>query len=199
MRYLVGGLIGLTLAVGTWASPLVAQATPAASTVPIQLPPPNSHLVFVNTQRILPDVPGAKEAQAEFNKQVDAYNAEVQTLAAQADSLLADYRRQEAMMTPQAKDQRQQEILAKQQELQKRRAELEQQASQRQQELLAPILDKVRAMIETIRAENHYTIVLDSSPGSALLAADPSLDITQAVLARLKAESAQTAAKPGSG
>ena len=60
-------------------------------------------------------------------------------------------------------------------------------AQQRQQELLGPILEQVGAVIETLRSEGNYSIVLDASK-EGLVAADTTLDITDAVLARLGVE-----------
>jgi Skp family chaperone for outer membrane proteins len=42
-------------------------------------------------------------------------------------------------------------------------------------------------VLQGMRAEGNYAFILDAeAPGSALVAADPSLDITNQVLARLK-------------
>jgi Skp family chaperone for outer membrane proteins len=48
-------------------------------------------------------------------------------------------------------------------------------------------MDRVNAAIEEIRAEGSYALIVDVSSG-AVVAADPLLDLTQEVLARLNAE-----------
>jgi outer membrane protein len=171
-------------------APLTAQTT-AAENAP---PPRGTPFVYVNTQAILPEAPGAQEAQDAFNQELEAFNTEVQNLRAEVDSLLAQYQQQEAMLSPEARQQRQQDILAKQQEAQTRAGELEQQAGRRQQELLQPILDRVGAIIEQLRAENEYAVVFDVA-NTGVVAADPALDITRIVIARLSA--AGTAQNPG--
>lgn len=148
-------------------------------------PPAGTPMVFVNTQALLPQVPGAREAQQTWQEELQEYNTEVQRLRAEVDSLITSYRRQEAMLGPEVREQRQQAILQKQQQLQLRAGELEQRAGERQQELLAPILERVQRVIEEIRTENDYTIVFDLA-GSGVVAADPSLDITALVLERLE-------------
>lgn len=168
-------------AVGLLVGPLAGQSEGARP----QAPPPGTAMVFVNTQAILPQAPGAREAQQTWQQELQEYSSEVQRLQAEVDSLMAGYRRQEAMLSPQVREQRQQEILQKQQELQLRAAELEQRAGERQQELLGPILERVQRMIEEIRTEKNYTIVFDMA-GSGVVAADPSLDITALVLERLE-------------
>jgi Skp family chaperone for outer membrane proteins len=52
---------------------------------------------------------------------------------------------------------------------------------QRQNELLAPILNKLKTIIEKVAIENNYSIVFDASAGS-ILYAKPSLDITDLIL-----------------
>jgi len=148
------------------------------------MPPAGTSMVFVNTGAILPVAPGADAAQAQFQTELEGYQSELAALATELDSLVARYRRQEAMLDPAAKEQRQQEILDKQQAAQSRQFQLEQQSETRRGELLKPILDNVREIIEQIRAEREYSIVFDIAE-SGVIAADPELDITGAVLARL--------------
>ena len=74
-----------------------------------------------------------------------------------------------------------------------RQQELELQLNQRQQELLQPVNDRITAVIEEIRVEGNYAIILDAA-SAAIVAADPALDLTQEVLTRL-----QAADTPGPG
>ncbi|MFQ5677994.1 MAG: OmpH family outer membrane protein [Gemmatimonadota bacterium] len=180
---------GFALALGT--VPAGAQSPQEAA--PVTVPPAGTPMVFLNTQALLPQVPGAREAQQTWQEEVQQYNQEVEQLRARIDSLLASYRQQESMLSPDAKQQRQQEIVQKQQELQSRASELEQKAGARQQELLKPILERVQQVIEEIRQENSYTMVFDMA-GAGVVAADPALDITALVLQRLQSGDASAAA-----
>ncbi len=163
-----------------WAAPLAAQGGETGKA----LPPPGTTMVFVNTASILPVAPGADSAQTAFQAELQSYENELQGLAAEIDSLLAAYRRQESLLDPAAKQARQQAILQKQQDAQNRQLELERQSESRRSELLQPILNHVRAVIEEMRSELGYSIVFDIAE-SGVIAADPSLDITAAVLERL--------------
>ena len=78
--------------------------------------------------------------------------------------------------------------------------------AQRQSELMAPIMESVRKVLEDIRAEDGYAMIFSSEPGaSPILAADKNLDITDRVVSRLRATakpslpsaSAAPAPKPG--
>jgi outer membrane protein len=173
--------MGLVLAVAT---PLAAQAGQGGAGAPAA-PPAGTKFVYVNSQKLLQSTPGAGRAQQTWNQELGQYRSEVQSLAAQVDSLEQAYQRQESMLSDAAKSRKQKEIQDKRQQLQQRTQQLEQQASQRQQELLQPILNRVRGVIDQIRKERGYTMVFDAS-GAGLLAADPGLDITDLVIDRLK-------------
>ena len=57
----------------------------------------------------------------------------------------------------------------------------------RQADLVRPIMEQVQKVIETIRAEDGYSMILDvGSQASVVVAADKKLDLTDRILARLK-------------
>lgn len=174
----------LTTAAALGAAGLLAVTPALAQSTGEGLPPRGTAMVFVNTATILPVAPGAEAAQAQFQTELGTFQSELAGLASELDSLVAAYRRQEAMLDPEAKQARQQEILDKQQAAQTRQFQLEQQSEVRRTELLAPILEGVREVIEQLRAEREYAIVFDIAE-SGVIAADPELDITGAVLERL--------------
>lgn len=175
--------LGVMMIGGLLAAPLSAQE-PAVGEPPPPLPPEGTPLVFVNTQVILPIAPGADSAQAAFQLVLNEFDLELQDRAAEIDSLLTAYRQQESLLDPAGRERKQQEILAKQQEAQARQQELNLESDRRRTELLAPILERVTAVIDEIRAERSYSIVLDLTE-SGVVAADAALDITSAVLERL--------------
>jgi len=168
-------------ALATVALILVAQDAQAQGT-----PAPGTPVVYVRGQLILQSAPGAAEASRTFERELADMRTELQEQAAVVDSVLQDYQRQEVLLSPQAKEQKQGEILNLRNQLQQRQGEMDAQAQQRQQELLGPILEQVGSTIEAIRSENNYSIVLDASK-EGLVAADSVLDITDAVLSRLGA------------
>lgn len=163
-----------------------------------QLPPDGTQFVYINSQQIFENAPGASEAQETFQQELTGYQQELEGLVAELDSLQQAYQQQQGMLSEQAREERQQEIVDKQNQLQQRRAALDDQATQRQQELLNPILQRVQGVIEQVRQERGYTMVFDAStPG--LLAADPSLDITGLVLQRMQSGSGSTDTGAGAG
>lgn len=153
-------------------------------------PPQDTEFVYIDSQAILQQAPGASEAQQTWSRELAQYRSEVQQLATEIDTMQSNLEQQRDMLNQSAIDRRRQEIAEKQQELRQRAQELEQRAAQRQQELLGPILEEVRAVIDEIREEQGYTMVFDAS-AAGVLAADPRLDITGLVLERLQERQAR--------
>ena len=144
---------------------------------------------YVNSQDILAQAPGAKEAQVQFDADMQTYRTEVQAMSTDLENLVRQYEQQQVMLSPSAKQQREADIRGKQQAYQERLAAIDQRAAGRQQELVQPVMDKINQVIERLRSEGSYALIFDVSAGG-VVAADPSLDLTQEVIRRLKAGAA---------
>jgi len=146
-------------------------------------------IVFINSQQVLAGAPGAREAQTTLEREMGELRTQVQQMEQTLDSMMTAYDQRQVMLSPEARRELQDEIRARQREFQGRAQQMEQQASQRQAELLQPIMARVQQVIDALRAERGYALVLDAAEGG-LISADPSLDITQEVLTRLRSSTA---------
>lgn len=71
-------------------------------------------------------------------------------------------------------------------------AQIQQQAQQKEQELLQPFLKQIEDVIHQIRREEGYAMIFDiASPG--VVSYDESLDLTNMVIERLQAAGPPTA------
>jgi outer membrane protein len=179
-------LVGLALMVGVAAA---EAQTPVSTTLGTVGTPGGAafKLGYINSAVILEGAPGAKEASDAFNQYMQTTEAEVQRMGEQLQTLMANFERQQIALSPQAKTQRENEINQRRQEYQTRVEQLEQQASQRQKDLVQPVMDKITAVIEQIRTEGSYAMIFDVAAGS-LISADKTLDLTEEVLRRLRAQ-----------
>jgi outer membrane protein len=144
-------------------------------------------IAYVNPQALFENAPGRTDAEATFRRETESYRTELNRMSEALNKLVADYQRDEAKLAAPDKERRQRAIQAKEDTMRLRQQQLEQQAGQRQNELMAPIMESVRKVLEDIRAEDGYALILSSEPGSSpILAADKNLDITERVVARLK-------------
>lgn len=144
-------------------------------------------IAFVNPQALFENAPGRVAAESTFSKEAAGYRAELTRMSDALTQLVGAYQREEARLTAAQKETRQRAIQAKEDSLRGRQQQLEQQAAARQGELMAPIMEAVRKVLEDIRVEDGYAMILSHEPGSSpILAADKNLDITERVVARLR-------------
>src|SRR6059036_1382212 len=170
-------IVWVTLALGT--------GTGAAAQAPS--PGPQFRIAFVKSREILQSTPGYASAESTFNKEVQGFRDEVQKLQQQLDSAVQAFDQQSIALSPAAKQQKQKDLQQLQQKFEQRSNDLQTRAQQREQELLQPIQARVNAVIQGLRAEGNYALIFDAdAPGSNIVAADPALDVTSKVLARLK-------------
>ena len=142
---------------------------------------------YINSAAILQQAPGAQEANQQFNRDVEGYRAEVQKMGEELEAMAAQYEQQQLTLSPEAKTRREEDLRQRQAAYQQRVQQLDQQAQARQQELVQPVMDRITAVIEALRAEQGYALILDVAAGS-IISADPSLDLTDVVIQRLKAQ-----------
>src|SRR5689334_18202145 len=130
MRYsLRAGLALLLLAVAGE----VAVAQQAACT----------RVAYVNPQALFTAAPGRAEAQATYQKDADGYRAELTKMSDALAAMVSAYQKVEATLKDSVKTKRQAAIQAKEDSLRARQNELEQVANDRQNQLMAPIMETV--------------------------------------------------------
>jgi outer membrane protein len=145
-------------------------------------------IVYVNSQKIISQAPGRADAEAQFQKEMDQYKAQVQRMGDSLQTMVADYQKVEPTLSQSVKATRTKDLRDRQQAYQQHVQELEQTAQQREAELVRPIMEQINKIIEQIRTENGYSFILDAgSQAGVVVAADSTLDITNVVIKRLQA------------
>ena len=150
-------------------------------------------LGYINSQEILVNAPGAEEAQAAFDAEMSGYQNEIVQLETELQNLEAALQQQQLTLSPEARANREQQLQAKFQEYQQRTGQLQEVANQRRAALIQPVMDNITAVIEELREDGSYSLILDAAAGS-IVSADPALALTQEVITRLR-----SAADPGVG
>lgn len=143
---------------------------------------------YINSQTILAQAPGRAEAEAQFEREMTTFRQTVQKMGDSLNLLIANYEKEQISLSPAAKETRQKAIRSKEEEYQTKTRQLEQQAQQRQLELVEPIMKRINSIITQLRSEEGYAMIFDAgSSAGVVVAADSSLNVTDKVLARLKA------------
>ena len=139
---------------------------------------------YINSSAIVAESSAALAAQEQFQREMVPLESELQALETEIGELMNRYQAQQVTLSPDVRRNRQDQIVQKQQQYQTRMGEIEAEAARRQQELVAPIMERINGIIQEIRREGSYTFIFDVSAGG-LIAADEALDLTEEVIQRL--------------
>ena len=162
-----------TLALALVATPIAAQSAPK--------------LAYIDSRAILAQAPGRAEAEAQFQKEMQTYQTQVQRMGDSLNTLVAAYTKAEVTLSPAAKETRQKAIRDREAAYQERTQQMQQQAQQRQGELLGPIMEQINKAITDVRNADGYAFIFDvGAQGGVVVAADTTLNVTDKVIARLK-------------
>lgn len=174
---------------------LVGNAAGQAS----QAPPSGNKIGYINSALLLQQAPGRAEAEAQFEREVGVYRQQIQRMDDSLRTMMAAFDRDAPKLDSATRETRRTTIGRREVEYQGRARGLDSTMQARQAQLVKPIMERVQSVIETIRAEDNYAVILDvGSQVSVVVAADKRLDLTDRVLARLKSQGPPPAA-PASG
>lgn len=175
---LIGALLGSAVA----AQDVAAQAS-------------GTKIAYIHSARLFQEAPGATDVRNTLEKEMAKYRADLELLEDSIKNMVTDYQQKQVMLSPDAKKKQEEAIQAKDQALQLRQAQYQQTMQRRQEELVKPIMDKINTILEETRKEGGYAFILDAAQGM-IVASDSSLDLTEKVLAKLKAGATTSAAAP---
>ncbi|MBO8151967.1 MAG: hypothetical protein DRP91_07450 [Candidatus Neomarinimicrobiota bacterium] len=143
---------------------------------------------YVDSQRILNEFDEAREAQAKLDMEAKKLQDEYQRLLAKLDSLNKEYERQRLIMSETRRKEKEEEIMELQrqiQDFQVNKLGPNGEIYQKQAELVGPVLEKIKKVIQKIGEEENYDYIFDTVAGN-ILYADPAHDLTDKVLYELK-------------
>jgi outer membrane protein len=174
---------------------VIALVLPVTAVVAQAPQPGQGKIVFVNTQALMEAAPGRAAAESLLSKEGQGYQVQLQKLQDSLNAMLSNYQKAEPTLSATAKDTRQKALQALETELQAKNLQFQQQFDQRKNEVMAPITDLVKKVLDDIREEGGYAMILMNDPGqSIIVSADKNLDITDRAVSRLRATKAPAAA-----
>jgi outer membrane protein len=144
-------------------------------------------IAYIDSKVVMARAPGRQAAEDTFNKEMEASRTQVQKMGDSLQTMIADYLMVLGTLAANFRELREAAIRKKQEDYQTRAGALDQQMQQRQVELVKPIMDQIRKVLDEIRQEDGYAFILDAgADGGGIVAADRNLDITEKVISRLK-------------
>lgn len=144
-------------------------------------------LGYITSAILLEQAPGRAAAESLFAREAAPVQAQVKRMSDSLDAMVAAFQKRGATLTPAQRDAQTKEIEAKQASFQQRARDLQEKQQARQNELVQPILDRIKAAIEDVRVEGGYSFIFNVDQGSPIVAVDKNLNLTDRVLARLRA------------
>ena len=151
---------------------------------------PSLKIGYVDSEVIMGQFSEAIKAKSDLEGLVAKWRKDIDSMQTELQQMYTDYQKQGGTMKQDEQQKVQKNLVEKDQNLQQYR---EQKFGQpngeyftKQDQLLAPVKQKIFKAIETIAKEEHMQYVLDKAGEVIVLYADPEFDITYKVLDRLK-------------
>jgi len=141
---------------------------------------------FVNSEKIINELPEAKEAQQRLEGFVNNAQDEIKKRSDALQAKYEDYQKQSNMLNESAKQVRQKELVEEEQKLNQYRAEKQQELAAQREKVMKPIQEKVFKAIEKMAKDKKLSFVFDKANDVPLLYADPLYDFTPDVIILLK-------------
>jgi len=139
-----------------------------------------SKIGFVNSQRILNDAPQAARAKKKIEKDFEKRDQELQRMAKQLQGMQENMEKNAVTMAESERRSKEREFNDLNREFQRKQREFREDLSQRQNEEMAVIFERVNKVIKQIAESEKYDIIFQEA-----VYANPRIDITEKVIKAL--------------
>ena len=117
----------------------------------------------INTQELFSQMPEVNQVKLKMDTVQSQYENQLASMNEEFQKKVQDYQSQEATMADAIKQIRQQELQEMQQRIQLFYQTAEQDIQKKQQELLAPVHEKMTKAIKAVGERENYTYIFDSA------------------------------------
>ncbi|MCM8568820.1 OmpH family outer membrane protein [Gramella jeungdoensis] len=131
-----------------------------------------SKVAHIATQDLVQSLPEYKSAMDQLQKLEKTYDAEIKDMLSEAQSTMQRYEAEANTKSEEENQKRATELQAAQRRIQEHSAKARQDLQKKENDLLRPILEKVRTAIQKVARDKGYDYVLDSTTGTGVLLAD---------------------------
>lgn len=149
----------------------------------------SSGTAIVNINAVLSQVPEYVKSDSILAREKLTFDREVMTFQDQIQAASAAFDQSSLSMTQVAREAERVKLQARYDSLQKVLMAKQTQLQSRRDELLGPTEDRLTSILEGLRAEGNYSVVLNvsSEAGMIVVAADKAVDLTAKAIERIKA------------
>ena len=143
---------------------------------------------LVDMEYILKNIPAYERASEQLNQVSKKWQAEVDALTEEAQTLYKNYQREAVFLSTEQKTKKEEEIVAKEKEaaeLKKKYFGPEGELFKKRESLMAPIQDEIYNAVKDISDSKGYSLILDRASDTGIIFASPKIDISNEVLTKL--------------
>lgn len=149
---------------------------------------------FVDTRKILQEMPGRNAAEARMRSGLEALSARQKKMVDSLNTLMAAFERDSAALSQEQKVARFTSLQVYDQQYRDTLQVLEEEAQSQQAEAMQPLFDVIRLALDDVRQADGYAMIFDvGAQGNNVVSMDKNLDLSDRVLARIRAMPAPTA------
>ena len=152
------------------------------------LPAGAQNFALVDMEYILKNIPAYERANEQLSQTSKKWQAEVEALNQQAQTLYKNYQNELVFLSAEQKKQREEAILAKEKEasdLKKKYFSPEGELYKKRESLIGPIQDEIYTAVKGVAEQRGYALILDRASDNGIVFASPTADISNEVLAKL--------------
>ena len=152
------------------------------------LPAAAQKFALVDMEYILKNIPAYERANEQLSQTSKKWQAEVEALNQQAQTLYKNYQNELVFLSAEQKKQREEAILAKEKEasdLKKKYFSPEGELYKKRESLIGPIQDEIYTAVKGVAEQRGYALILDRASDNGIVFASPTADISNEVLAKL--------------
>lgn len=145
---------------------------------------------YINSALLLQKYKGATDAQAEFEEKMQVWQKKADDMKAEIERLTANYDKQKDLLNDDKKKEKLVEIKQKEEEYKGYLQEIFGEggkAASENEKLVAPLVDKINAILVQIGEEENFDFIFDTVNGNVVFA-KPEYDLTDRVLEKLEIE-----------
>ncbi|MGX1023302.1 OmpH family outer membrane protein [Flavobacterium sp. CS20] len=131
-----------------------------------------SKIAHINTQDFIESMPAYQDAMKQIKQVEETYSAEIDELLKEAQKKNERYKAEAPTKTDEQNQARMQELQEMQNSIREYNQTATREVQKKREELMRPVLEKARNIIQKVARDKGFDYVLDSSIGSGVLLAD---------------------------
>ena len=143
---------------------------------------------LIDMEYILKNIPAYERANEQLNQVSKKWQAEVDALTQEAQTLYKNYQSEAVFLSNEQKTQREEAVVAQEKEaaeLKRKYFGPEGELYKKRESLMAPIQDEIYNAVKDISDMKGYSLILDRASDSGIIFANPKIDISNEVLSKL--------------